>query len=76
MQSLPELVKDLFQLRYKDIHYRNQYCIVDYNNIITSYYPSQEDIEATDWIIYKNKKDLDILNKECKCSCGENCNCK
>ena len=65
MQSLPQSVKDEFKRRFDEIssspniypksayeiHYLNQYAIVNSSNEINSWSPSVADCEAEDWII-------------------------
>lgn len=56
MTSLPIGAKKEFEKRFDQnpslmsISYINQWAICDSNNLIKSYCPSIEDIEATDWI--------------------------
>lgn len=59
MQSLPQKVKDEFEIRFQKlsaltaIYYSNQLAIVDMSNNIKGWSPSTSDSLATDWIIFK-----------------------
>ena len=60
MTSLPQKVKDEFIRRFNsvayqvnELHYTNQYCIVNSSNLINSWVPSVSDINSDDWQIYK-----------------------
>jgi hypothetical protein len=58
MQSLPQSVKDEFQLRVDNptgevdsISYNNQLALVDVSNNITGWSPSTSDALAEDWVV-------------------------
>lgn len=51
MQSLPESVREEFIRRGVDIHYSNQWAIVNLNNEINGWTPSSSDALAEDWQI-------------------------
>lgn len=58
MQSLPQLVKDEFELRFaknavQSISYDNQLAMVSPLNSITGWSPSVSDILANDWVIFR-----------------------
>lgn len=53
MTSLPETVRALFLERNEPIYFKNQMCIVNKDNIISSWVPSSSDLFANDWMVYE-----------------------
>ncbi len=51
MQSLPQSVKDEFERRGGDIHYKNQLAIVYPDNTIYGWVASPSDVLEEDWCI-------------------------
>ena len=54
MSSLPKQVKDELAIRKANIVYRNQFAKLHKNNTITSFNPTIEEVEATDWQIMED----------------------